>query len=345
MNLMIDDVIYAYDDIFSSFGTITSLAGRNITRQSLLDNDIELLIVRSRTQVNQALLQGTKVCFVGSAVAGLEHIDLDYLSAHNIAFAHAGGSNANAVAEYVITALVNLAHDKQFALADKTLSIIGVGNVGKQLASKAQSLKIKTLLNDPPRQTLENLPKFVPLTKALQADIISFHTPMTTTGNHPSYHLVNANNRHLIKPNAIMINTARGGIIDEAIWQSLPTTNIIDCWENEPHINQTLKQTAYWATPHIAGHSIDAKFMGSYLIYGQLCDYLKMPINQKIAQLVNPLKTTLNTPTLLETLNKIYNFAQDRTCLDNPKEFEDYRRHYPQRYEWKHFKNTSLEKF
>ncbi len=102
---------------FSEFGEVVTLPGREINRECLLDCDV--LIVRSRTQVNQELLEGTKICFVGSTVAGLDHIDESYLSDNNIAFSSAQGCNANAVAEYVISALANLANDYCFDLSEK----------------------------------------------------------------------------------------------------------------------------------------------------------------------------------------------------------------------------------
>lgn len=352
LNLMIDDMVYGYETIFASFGNITTMAGPDIDNHALLKHKTDVLIIRSRTKVSQTLLDNTSVKFVGSTVAGLDHIDLAYLAQNNIQFAHAGGSNANAVAEYVISALVNLAHDKNFDLSQKTLGIVGVGNVGSCLKVKAKKLNITPLLNDPLRQAEEGLSHFVDLeTIFKKADIISFHTPLTLPNvngstsdiKHPSYHLLNANNAHLISPDTIVINTARGGVIDEAVWQNIPTlANVIDCWENEPNINHNLKKNAYWATPHIAGHSIDAKFMGSFMIYRQLCESLNTPITPSVANLINPSKTQLTTDNLPDTLNAIYDFTKDRACLDNIKAFEDYRRYYPVRYEWQHFEHTLL---
>ena len=153
MKLMIDDAVWDFEEIFSDFGEIVTLHGRQIDRQNLLDCDI--LIIRSRTKVNKELLQGTKVKFVGSTVAGLDHIDETYLYENNITYASAQGCNANAVAEYVISAISNLANDLSFDLSNKTLGIIGVGNVGSRLDFKAKQIGITTLLNDPPRQEIE----------------------------------------------------------------------------------------------------------------------------------------------------------------------------------------------
>jgi erythronate-4-phosphate dehydrogenase len=155
-----------------------------------------------------------------------------------------------------------------------------VGNVGSRLAAKAELMGIKTLLNDPPREDTEDLPEFVDLDVALSADIVTFHTPLTFDGEHPSYQLLNAKNFHNITNETIVINAARGGVIIEDIWQKTQTkVNIIDCWENEPSINQTLQKNAYWATPHIAGHSVNAKFMGSFMVYEALCKFIGIKQN------------------------------------------------------------------
>ena len=337
MKLMIDDAVWGFSEIFSEFGEVITLPGRQINHKSLLDCDV--LIVRSRTKVNEELLKGTKIQFVGSTVAGLDHIDEAYLRENNIAFASAQGCNANAVAEYVISAIANLSNDFDFELSGKTLGIIGVGNVGSRLDFKARQLGLTTLLNDPPREINEGSDNFVSLDKALSADIVSFHTPLTFSGAHPTYNLLGSHNFNIIKEDAIVINAARGGIIDETIWQNTATkANVIDCWENEPNINSTLQKSAYWSTPHIAGHSIDAKFMGSFMIYKELCKFKQKPIKNRIEKLINPESRTIEKNTLHETLNSIYPFIDDHLAIKDILKFEDYRRNYPDRFEWRHFK-------
>ncbi len=336
MRLLIDDAVYAHQEIFGDFGEVVTLPGRDISRDAVQDCDI--LIVRSRTQVNEDLLQGSQVKFVGSTVAGLDHIDENYLKQNNIVFSSAQGCNANSVAEYVISALANLAVDYGFDLSKKTLGIIGVGNVGSRLNILAKQLGIKTLLNDPPRQARESNDGFVELEEALSADIVSFHTPLTFKGDHPSANLLGVHNFDLIGTDTIVINAARGEIIDEGIWQATQTkANIIDCWKNEPHINPLLQKSAYWATPHIAGHSIDAKFKGSFMIYQALCDYCNITENTEIANLVNPPRIAIQHTSLQDTLNAIYPFIEDDKAIKDLAQFEHYRRYYPERYEWRHF--------
>ena len=337
MKLMIDDAVWGYKEIFSEFGEINTLPGRDINRKSLLD--CEILIVRSRTKVNKQLLDGTKVRFVGSTVAGLDHIDENYLHENGISFASAQGCNANAVAEYVISAISNLANDYSFDLSTKTLGIIGVGNVGTRLDFKAKQLGITTLLNDPIREINEGKSGFVDLDIALSADIVTFHTPLTFSGAHPTHNLLGSHNFEIIKEDSILINAARGGIIDESIWAVTKTKeNIIDCWEEEPNINSRLQSDAYWATPHIAGHSIDAKFMGSFMIYKELCHFLNASFNNEIGKLINPQVRVIDDSTLHESLNSIYSFFDDHKAIKETSNFEDYRRNYPERYEWHHFK-------
>jgi erythronate-4-phosphate dehydrogenase len=336
MKLIIDDACYAYNEIFSQFGKIVTMAGRDINAESVKDADV--LIVRSRTKVNEELLKGSSVKFVGSTVAGLDHVDEDYLQANNIKFFSAQGCNSMAVAEFVIATILNLAKKHNFNYQEKTLGIIGVGNVGSRLAAKAELLGIKTLLNDPIRQNKENLPNFVDLDTALSADIVTFHTPLTFDGDYPSYKLLHEDNFHNITDQTILFNAARGGVIVEEIWEKTPTLeNIIDCWENEPNINQNLQKTAYLASPHIAGHSVDAKFMGSFMVYKALCKFLDENQQESIKNLINPGVLTLVSDNLLDCLNEIYDFKQDTKAIQNLENFEFYRRNYPIRYEWHHF--------
>jgi erythronate-4-phosphate dehydrogenase len=336
MKLVIDESCYQYQKIFSGFGKIISLDGKDINNKIIKNTDI--LIIRSRTKVDENLLKKSTVKFVGSTVAGIDHVDIDYLKNNNIKFSQAKGCNANAVAEFVISSIINLAAKLNFDYTKKTLGIIGVGNIGKILAHKASLLGIKTILNDPLRKEKENLPNFVSLDKAIESDIVSFHTPLTFNCKYPTYKLLNNNNFHKITDKTILINTARGGIIDEQIWQNTNTlANVIDCWENEPNINQKLQKNAYLATPHIAGHSIDAKFIGNIMIYKELCKFLNVNYDDNVLKLINKRKLTIKKDNLKDSINAIYDFKKDSLAIKDIKNFEKYRKNYPVRYEWHNF--------
>lgn len=347
-HLIIDDAVPYAEAMYSHLGNVTLLPGREISRHHLLD--AHALIVRSRTQVNAQLLHDTPVEFVGSTVVGLDHIDQTYLKERGIHFYSAQGCNANSVAEYIMTGLLDLAEHKNFNLHEKTLGIIGVGHVGRLVHQKARAIGINCLLNDPPRA--ENEPhhaaQFVDLDTCLQADIITFHTPLTHEGQHPTYHLLNRERLAKIQPHQIIINAARGGIIDEAAWQHTATlANIIDCWENEPHIDPGLYKTAYLATAHIAGHSLDAKIAGGSMVYEQLCQFWQTPMQSgwqtHLPALPPPL--TPNTQGTLQhqlyrVLKSVYDPRQDDlairadTIAQTHKTYELYRRNYPVHREW-----------
>jgi erythronate-4-phosphate dehydrogenase len=110
MKITIDENIANAEEVFSGLGITGLLPGREITNETLKNSDA--LIVRSITNVNEELLRGTKVKFVGTATIGSDHIDTGYLFKNNIAFADAKGCNAEAVKEYVFAALTEAANRK-----------------------------------------------------------------------------------------------------------------------------------------------------------------------------------------------------------------------------------------
>lgn len=344
--IIIDDAVAYAEPIFSTLGEVVSLPGKEINAQSVKNADA--LIVRSRTQVNKPLLHGSSIEFVGSTVVGLDHIDQDYLDESGINFYSAQGCNANSVSEYVLTVLFDLAELHNFHLSEKSIGIIGVGHVGKLVEQKARALNMTVRLNDPPRAEKEGTDKFVCIEEALSSDIVTFHTPLTFEGNHKTFHLLNQNNFHHIKPDTIVINAARGGIIDENIWAKTVTrANIIDCWENEPFINHELYKHATLATPHIAGHALDAKIKGSTMVYDALCKLWEIPKNEDWKACLPPQPKTiqpvvsLNSQSMIDSiLRECYQPKEDDLAIRSTdinevhKKFEYYRRHYPEHREW-----------
>lgn len=348
--IIIDDAIPYAKAIFSHLGKVITLPGKNIDAVSVKHADA--LIVRSRTQVNAELLEGSSVQFVGSTVVGLDHIDQTYLNDKKIKFYSAQGCNANSVAEFVISALFDLAETKQFDLTQKTLGIIGVGHVGSLVYEKATILGITCLLNDPPRQrqqALENQQDiFVDLETCLKADIITFHTPLTLSGSDATLDLLSAERLAKILPHQIIINAARGGIINEAAWCKTPTlANVIDCWENEPNISESLYKTAYLATPHIAGHSLEAKVAGSEMVYQTLCKFWKIPEQQTWKKELpsDPPEIVISEKGSDQAiLNRVFKKTHDshqddaairaETMTEVHNKYEFYRRNFPMYREW-----------
>ncbi|MBN2646307.1 MAG: 4-phosphoerythronate dehydrogenase [Thiotrichales bacterium] len=317
------------------------MPGRDISAAHL--QSTQALVIRSRTQVNADLLQNSHLAFIGSTVVGLDHIDQQALSKSGVHFYSAQGCNANSVAEYVIHALLLLAETKGFHLAEKTLGIIGVGQVGKRLQQKAEALGMHCLLNDPPRARLEGDAGFCGLEEALSADIISVHTPLTFQGEDATYHLLNRARIEKLQAEQILVNAARGGIIDEKALKKKPLcAKIVDCWENEPIIDRVLLDQAFLATPHIAGHAFEAKVAGSQMVYQALCEFWQEPMQEDwrkhLPALPEPfeVKESENTQTaLLEIMQNFYNLQKDDEILrQDSSQFEAYRRHYPRHHEW-----------
>ncbi len=346
--IVIDDAVPYAHDLFKDLGECICLPGREITAETVQQADA--LIVRSRTQINADLLHNSSVQFVGSTVVGLDHVDQNWLKQAGITFYSAQGCNSIAVAEYVISNLVQWAAETGHTLKGKTLAIIGVGHVGSQVWRKAEALGMHCLLNDPPRAQQTHTFPHTELNTCLEnADFITLHTPLTFQGAHATYHLLNQDNMHRIKPTAVLINAARGGIIEEQAWLNTPTAaDIIDCWENEPILNPALFQRAWLATPHIAGHSLDAKVRGGLMASQALRRFWQTPLldETRIFQQL-PTPAPLSLPPLKSTLEQLahllrqsYDFRQDHAPLQaadetqRTKVFEAYRRHYPLRREW-----------
>ena len=276
MQFVVDEEIPFARDAFSYLGTVTLLPGRAMTREALWDTHV--LIVRSVTKVDATLLTGTNVQFVGTATTGVEHIDLEYLAARNIGFAAALGCNANAVAEYLLTALLVTAHAKSLVLSGKTLGIIGAGRIGSLVAAKAPALGLRTLLRDPPLARATGEGRYRPLSEILRADFVSLHVPLTFDGPDATLHLIGPDELARMAPSSILINTARGEVVDNAALLKALTREtiggaIMDVWEGEPAINWDLLNHVTLGTPHIAGYSSDGKIKATVMLYHACCRF------------------------------------------------------------------------
>ena len=276
LKLIVDENIAFAGTAFNQFGKVTLLPGREINNIVLHDTDI--LIVRSITNVTQQLFKNTAVKFVGTATIGTDHIDLDYLKSNRIAFADAKGCNAYSVAEYIIASLLHLSVRFNFLLKDKSIGIIGVGNVGSKVAIFAEALGMKVLLNDPPLQRNGDRRDFVDLDTILSSDIITLNVPLNIEGIDKTYYLFDKEKLSNIKDGAIFINTSRGAVVNSKdLLDNISRKNlkvILDVWENEPDVNVDLLNKVEIATPHIAGYSIEGKVNGTKMIYNSLCDFL-----------------------------------------------------------------------
>lgn len=278
LNIIVDENIAFADSAFNQFGRVELVPGRKITNSLL--KEVDVLIVRSITNVDGNLLKNTPVKFVGTATIGTDHIDLEYLKVNNIFFADAKGCNAYSVAEYVIAALLNLAVNFEFSLRDKSIGIVGVGNVGSKVARFVNTHGMKVLLNDPPLKRDGDKRNFVEFDEILKCDIITVHTPLNLSGVDKTHHLFNKSNLYKLKDGTIIINTSRGAVINNLdLLNAIDEKKlkvVLDVWENEPNFNEDLLKKVLIATPHIAGYSQEGKVNGTKLIFESLSKFLNV---------------------------------------------------------------------
>lgn len=232
----------------------------------------DALIIRTVTKVDKVSLENLpQVKAIFSASAGVDHVDMEAVNNKNIYFDNAAGSNARAVAEYVLTAIIYILSKKKLSLIDLKVGIVGLGAVGSEVNKLLKLAGVKTILYDPPKSLREPNFKSATLSDLKQADILSFHTPLVKNGAHKTWHLFDDFNFWDRASTSLLavINTARGGVLNEDKILALKKNEAIeflitDVWENEPHYNVSFREQCLLATPHIAGYSLQAKLRASW---------------------------------------------------------------------------------
>lgn len=357
MKIVADENIPYAREAFGLLGDVTTAPGRSMDRD--LVRDADLLFVRSITKVNAALLDETRVQFVGTATIGEDHVDKTYLSERGISFSSAPGCNANSVGEYLAAALLVLAESRGFQLCDRRLGIIGHGNVGKRVEQKARALGMDCVLNDPPLERETADAKYRPLDEIFDCQIITAHVPLTKGGSDPTYHLLDAAFFERVRTGAIIINTSRGSVVDgSALRAALESgkvgASVLDVWEGEPNIDLDLLANLALATPHIAGYSFDGKVNGTRQVYEAACRHLGIePDWDPAPHLPEPdcPEVTVDgalppQQALLKAVSAVYDIRNDDRAmrgiiLKAPGQragyFDQLRKEYPQRRE---FQNT-----
>ncbi len=349
MKIIVDENMPLTQKLFSAFGEVVPLAGRSMTADDLVDADI--LLVRSVTKVNAALLsKAEKLKFVGTATIGTDHVDQNELVSRQIPFCSAPGCNKISVGEYVISSLFVLAERYQFSLSGMSIGIIGAGNTGSAVAERASSLGMNVLLCDPIKAESDDPRTFVDYQAALKADIVSYHVPLTYTGNYPTFHLFNDSVINSIRDDQIFINACRGEVWDnQALYKrqisEKPLRLIMDVWEKEPDILQSLVPFTEIATPHIAGYSLDGKYRGTYMLYEQFCDIFNcekiIPFSSLLPDAnINQISVTgeLDETLLKQMIHLVYDVRRDdarfRMNIHRDGAFDEMRKKYPERREW-----------
>ncbi len=266
-------------EVFARHGQLRRVAGRSLDRAVLAN--AEVLLVRSVTQVDQALLAGSQVKFVGTCTIGTDHLDLQYLTQQGIGWASAPGCNARGVVDYVLGALLTLAERDGVDLSKRCYGVVGAGQVGQRLVQVLRGLGWQVLVCDPPRQQAEG-GDYVDLATVLErCDVVSLHTPLTQQGEHPTFHLLGAEQLQSLQQGSWLINASRGAVVDNQALKQLLTQRhdlrvALDVWEGEPQVDAELAQRCDIASAHIAGYSLDGKIRGTSQIYQAFCQHFAL---------------------------------------------------------------------
>lgn len=313
-------------EVLDSVADVVRLPYGEITADTVRDADA--LVVRTRNRCDASLLADSHVKFIATATIGTDHIDLPWCVAHGIKAVNAPGCNAPAVAQYVFSSLMRVINRP---ISSYTIGIVGVGHVGTIVERWARGLGMRVMLYDPPRQRAEGGDGWSSLDEiAAGADIITFHTPLTRSGADATYHIADESFFNSLRRAPIIINSARGPIVDNAVWvEALEAGQcgpaIVDCWENEPQIDRRLLSLATIATPHIAGYSLEGKQRASQMALDALCSHFGLSA-QHIAGAVPP--SPARSITAATALNG-YNPLDDTAALKaDPAAFESLRNNY-----------------
>ena len=340
MRIIADNTIPYLKGVLEPVTEITYLDSKAFTPHNIKGADA--LIVRSIDKCTRFLLEGSQVKLITSATIGFDHIDTHYCEEAGIIWKNAPGCNAASVGQYVLSSLLSIALRKKENLRGKTIGIVGVGHVGHIVERLCLTMGMRVLLNDPPRAEQEGEDKFVSLdTLGKEADIVTLHVPLTQEGRFPTYHLANQTFFNKLERKPWFINSCRGAVHDtkallNAKQKGQISELIIDCWENEPTIDQQLLNETTLATPHIAGFSADGKANGTRTCVEHIARFFHLPIDELDKRItpLPPIHPLIDLDTfenhrienaILRTFDPL---PIDHALRTNPSYFEKFRSHY-----------------
>ncbi|EGQ7952403.1 4-phosphoerythronate dehydrogenase [Vibrio vulnificus] len=291
MKILVDENMPYAETLFSQLGEVILKPGRSLTADDLVD--IDALMIRSVTKVNAELIsKANKLKFVGTATAGMDHVDQALLKEKGIYFTAAPGCNKVGVAEYVFSVMMVLAQQQGFSVFEQTVGIIGAGQVGSYLQQCLEGIGIKVLINDPFKQEEGDEREFTSLDRLLQeADVITLHTPITRDGQYPTHHLINEDILNSLRADQILINAARGPVVDNQalkrrLQQADGFTAALDVFEFEPEVDMELLPLLAFATPHVAGYGLEGKARGTTMIFNSYCEFISNELRAHASDLL-----------------------------------------------------------
>ncbi|WP_341501541.1 4-phosphoerythronate dehydrogenase [Gallaecimonas sp. GXIMD4217] len=283
MHILADGLMPLVEALFSHFATVERFDGRQPPADALARADA--LLVRSVTRVDEALLsQAHNLSFVGTATIGTDHLDLPALKRRGIAVSAAPGCNADAVADYVLSATLNwlaLSGEEPRGL---TVGVVGVGNIGSRVSRRLNALGFRVLHCDPPRAERGELDSTDLAELLPQVDLLTLHVP----GGAGTRAMIGQEQLALLPQGALVINASRGDVIDGTALKAWLVAGrgqaVLDVFENEPDIDLELLELCWLATPHIAGHSIEGKYRGTWMLYEACCEHMGRLVSGSLEQ-------------------------------------------------------------
>jgi erythronate-4-phosphate dehydrogenase len=346
MKIVADNTVPYLKGILEPVVEVVYLSAGEFTPEAVRDADA--LIVRSIDKCTRELLTGSRVKLITTATIGFDHIDTQFCADAGITWMNAPGCNAVSVSQYMLGALIDLSLKTHESLKGKTIGIVGVGHVGKEVEKVCSAMGINILRNDPPREEIEGKAGFVDLkTIAEESDIVTFHTPLTKEGRFATRHLANADFFNRLKRKPWYINASRGAVHDtaallKAYQNGQISEMVIDCWENEPNISHELLHAATVATPHIAGFSADGKANGTRTCLQNIARFFHLHL-EKIGEVIPPspsepiidlnkFASNRTEQAILKTFNPL---VPDKALREEPEKFECFRANYPHPREYK----------
>ena len=337
--IVIDDKIpYIKETISKLTNRAVYIPGNMIGNDDIRDADA--LIIRTRTHCDAQLLKGSNVKFVATATIGYDHIDTNFMEQAGIKWINCPGCNASSVAQYIDAVLTLIKTEKHIDIQKQTIGIVGCGHVGRKVVEVARRKGMNILVCDPPRSDAEGEKGFVSMEQiAKEADIITFHVPLTKEGRYPTYHLANETLFDNLSKRPIIINSSRGAVVDnEALLYAINYNKVkdavIDTWENEPNINKELLKRVWIGTPHIAGYSADGKTNADNMVISALCEFFSLPMQPAICPPEIP-NADLCPKNEDERTLFFYNPIPESNKLKlEPEKFEWFRNNYPLRREY-----------
>ena len=349
INLVADDTILLLDELFGDLAKITRVNGRSINSEQVANADA--LVLRSTAKVTPALLKGSKVQFVGTCTIGTDHLATDYMDANSIVWRNAPGCNAAGVADYVIACLNHAWQTLGIDPSQQTIGIVGAGNVGGQLAQRLQKAGFNLLQCDPPKADGGHQ-GYVELDELLaRCQIVCLHTPLTKTGAHATDNLLHEQRIKNLAKGTVLISAGRGEVVDQQALLERQKTHqdlhlFMDVWHQEPNIDKSLFDYCHCVTPHIAGHSLEGKVRGTYMIYEDFCKHFGLPSKHNLDDLIpkpdlsmlqlNP--TAEAKQVLALACGNVYPLMQDNARMREDNDFDWLRKNYPVRREFSSLK-------